>query len=692
MTDVILMAFSNGRDKSNDAAVQGTNDSSIISKCSMAAQGYFEDNFLKLFVSSPKSRRAPLINRGYYIRARIIDDVLKTFLTECQGEEKQVISLGAGFDSAFFRLQASGHLDRTKFIEVDFPQVAERKRALIQANRELLKCLDDNRDEWSAAEEPSADVWLKSERYYLLGTDLCDLNRLQKSLKQCQVDTSIPTLLLSECVITYMKVKSSNSLIEWCLKTFPNSIFASYEQIQPDDAFGVVMQNHFKKLNSTIKAIQTYPSLEAQCQRYTSMGWPHCQAVNMNQYYLNALSPEERARIESLELFDEYEEWHLKCAHYIVAYASAGRCRDSLSKLFHFQDKPAENVKSHSEPSINGVVKFNKWCKNCSSPMKCYAHASARTSANNVLICGGFGETTQGKHSRLNSVMLLNLDSGKLNTAQPLQKSDMIDARLHHTINSISQSQFIIFGGRTSPAKPCASTIILTLENHQQNVYYKLSTLPSRGNEPTPRWRHSAVLDQCKERLIVYGGCTIDGGVLDDLWWMEVTSGIWHKANTSCDLPKPRHSHTMSHWKQNKFIIAGGIACDLRPLPCMYVLESDSWECSHLHLTPSLTSTSCRYSHTSHICGDNLMLVGGINPLTSTQPPVVIINLIEGTWRQYTIPAADPEHPIMLHNHSSVLISDDKILILGGGGNCFSFGTHLNRSPVELTLEQGLPC
>ena len=49
--------------------------------------------------------------------------------------------------------------------------------------------------------------------------------------------------------------------------------------------------------------------------------------------------------------------------------------------------------------------------------------------------------------------------------------------------------------------------------------------------------------------------------------------------------------------------------------------------------------------------------------------------------------AADPEHPIMLHNHTSVQVSDNKILILGGGGNCFSFGTHLNNSPIELTLD-----
>jgi len=70
----------------------------------------------------------------------------------------------------------------------------------------------------------------------------------------------------------------------------------------------------------------------------------------------------------------------------------------------------------------------------------------------------------------------------------------------------------------------------------------------------------------------------------------------------------------------------------------------------------------------------------------------------------------------MLHNHASVLLDDDddvdlhqtngataaadaavneddecdgdriRLLIVGGGGNCFSFGTHFNPQPMMLTI------
>lgn len=42
--------------------VQGTNDSSVVSKASAAALGYFHDAFLQRFVCKV-ARRAPLVNR-----------------------------------------------------------------------------------------------------------------------------------------------------------------------------------------------------------------------------------------------------------------------------------------------------------------------------------------------------------------------------------------------------------------------------------------------------------------------------------------------------------------------------------------------------------------------------------------------------------------------------------------------------
>ena len=77
-----------------------------------------------------------------------------------------MISLGAGFDSAFFRLQSSGHLHRVTFIEVDFPQVAERKTALIKANCELKKCFGDDWKHTNRSDSASSELAAGSLKSY----------------------------------------------------------------------------------------------------------------------------------------------------------------------------------------------------------------------------------------------------------------------------------------------------------------------------------------------------------------------------------------------------------------------------------------------------------------------------------------------------------------------------------------------
>ena len=104
----------------NDTAVQGTNDSSILSKISTSELGYFDDECLKYFATKIV-RRSPLVNRGYYIRARLIDFMIKEFTTKMNNEmtTNQIINLGAGFDSSFFRLKKQNILTNTLFIEVN---------------------------------------------------------------------------------------------------------------------------------------------------------------------------------------------------------------------------------------------------------------------------------------------------------------------------------------------------------------------------------------------------------------------------------------------------------------------------------------------------------------------------------------------------------------------------------------------
>ena len=64
-------------------------------------------------------------------------------------------------------------------------------------------------------------------------------------------------------------------------------------------------------------------------------GWGLCQSCDMNTFF-NSLTAEERWRIDNLELFDEYEEWHLKCSHYIILCAFNGSCGSLANQILPY--------------------------------------------------------------------------------------------------------------------------------------------------------------------------------------------------------------------------------------------------------------------------------------------------------------------------------------------------------------------
>lgn len=85
---------------------------------SAVSLGYLTDPFLPLIYKIPylpssaqagPSRKPPLINVGTHHRTYGIDLLVDRFIEECEkeGKEAQVVSLGAGSDTRFWRLMVS---------------------------------------------------------------------------------------------------------------------------------------------------------------------------------------------------------------------------------------------------------------------------------------------------------------------------------------------------------------------------------------------------------------------------------------------------------------------------------------------------------------------------------------------------------------------------------------------------------
>ncbi|KAF4318645.1 hypothetical protein BBO99_00004713 [Phytophthora kernoviae] len=314
------------RSAEHDSAVRETASDASLCKLSASQLGYYADPFVQFFVKSP-SRRMPIINRGYYARVAAVESLVRKFLaSEDDGgtpqSKKQVVILGAGLDTMFFRLKNQELLVNCEYFELDFPDVTMQKVSTIKRRKPLngLLGLSDTKNFMTAVS--SGYTELNVPGYHLLPCDLRDLEAVSAKLETVGIDRTVPTLFVSECVLIYMEAKFSTQLVAWAASYFDDVSFSLYEQILPDDAFGRVMMANIKARGCDLLSIHDFPTIDAQIARFTEHNYEVAQCWDMNKIYYHYLDPTERVKRERLEIFDELEEFHLLQAHYCVVVAS----------------------------------------------------------------------------------------------------------------------------------------------------------------------------------------------------------------------------------------------------------------------------------------------------------------------------------------------------------------------------------
>lgn len=254
-------------------------------------------------------------------------------------------------------------------------------------------------------------------------------------------------------------------------------------------------------------------------------GWSVTVASDMNYFFNNIVPASEKNRIDSVETFDEYEEWHLKCAHYVLVTAFKGSgsllrdsiwcvpnrpstfCHATTAQNFTTADEIVETesngLLAYSSSSASDVLKSShRWTEielkcNFSEPVdwnRIFGHTcNSLTLSGDValFISGGFGEKRfVGCHCRMTDGRVIWLEN-------PTESSEInLFESMYHTCTSVSFNRAVIFGGRASPAKATSNVYLLEFEksdNANNCVAERLSMIETSGDRPCQRWRHSAV-------------------------------------------------------------------------------------------------------------------------------------------------------------------------------------------------------
>lgn len=311
-----------------DEAVQQTHLDAALAKVSCARLGYFRDEWTEHIVrSAGSSQRSPLIHRGYYSRVTAIRRVVANFLRACPQDQQgvQVVNLGTGFDTLYFWLQAE--CPRKDFIcfEVDFPEMLSKKTSAILKKKNLWPALGvEQADDMFRMDAATGTRVLHVAQNRYVPADMRVPHELEQQMAVAGFRDDLPTIFLCECVLVYMQALHGDAIIEWAGRAVPRapSTIVSYEQTNPNDAFGKVMVGNLMQRGCPLLSIHTYPSLDAQRERYMTRGWTQVELSDMNDVYKNKLDQSDVERTHKIEMLDELEEWYLIQGHYFVLVAS----------------------------------------------------------------------------------------------------------------------------------------------------------------------------------------------------------------------------------------------------------------------------------------------------------------------------------------------------------------------------------
>ena len=279
--------------------------------------------------------------------------------------------------------------------------------------------------------------------------------------------------------------------------------------------------------------------------------------------------------------------------------------------------------------------------------------------------------------------------------AQEVKSEKLPPPRFGHTVNIISKTCIVVFGGAISTPDNQSSytmTSDLYLYNMAQNFWKKLET-PNNYKPPHVRAAHASAT--VRENQVLYYGGSIGNGqyATDDLWFLDIKNqeeANWMQVPIEGPTPGPRYGHSMVYIYPNLILFGGSSNAGQNKkniiMKDVWIFPTDKTPFNWIRLeTEGSSLVTARLYHTScvfqKINGENesLVLFGGRDSQNVSLKDLSLLTKQKGPTKDvyqwtYINSKNNDVQPISRHQHSATMFGPF-LFVIGGRSSHSSFTT-----------------
>ncbi|KIW16397.1 hypothetical protein PV08_06449 [Exophiala spinifera] len=679
----------------NAGLLMATNNATIAFKANTERLYMPEPHFYKHFAKQP-FQTSPAINRGYWLRMRAVEWVVRQFLEKPSGQRKVIINLGCGYDPMPFQWLAREKplCSNTKFIDVDYELLIETKRDIIFSRPEMKGLLHSV---MTSSSDICPGILIDSQEYSALGCDLRNLRKLGRLLTSVVDLEDSMVLCVAEDSTCFMRTDDANALIQWSSVLSRDVTFCALEPRspdQPDNAFTAKMTGYYAKQGTPLRSIFEYDGRHTQNQRFREAGFPSIEYQNLWELWADSrfLSPSQRMALDYIEPFDAWEEFALHASHHCLIVAHNQMDPFLPQRIISRRNSDASDasdISARTSSPNNPDSQLTAFRYYKAPGNLCERHHGSTypiPGQDAIAVYGGQGPTSCRATSAVCRPRYLRDET-------PTVLPPEVGARCCHVCTAMINGDNILVGGRALPHQPLRDCWL-----QKGNTWHRIHDLPE------PRYRCRVVPVTLPDNLfgaVCLGGKTGPTKVATDILLWEPNRG-WRVLRALINQPVPRFGPNFIRLGFNHGVFFGGMRQDgvicqdfwrWRLVIRDNVVVGISFRPSHaLDASAGAYPWFSRFGASYGFVQDNLLIIGGIAKGGCIPKTYEILSMTgsfsilhdEGKEPSLRVTSVEPTRdsdcprPFLI-GHSTHRTQAGMFVIIGGGSTCFHYGTYFNK-------------